>query len=138
MGARFSAMLLRLEGIARTIGTRVLFRDVDLTLNRGDRVGLVGPNGAGKTTLLRIAAGLEAPDAGRAVAPRGVRLGLLRQEVDPGREGTVRGEVASVLTHLNDLEREIREIEAEMARIGSAGESPGPPAADPDAARRAC
>jgi ATP-binding cassette subfamily F protein 3 len=114
-------MLLRLEGIARTIGTRVLFRAVDLTLNRGDRVGLVGPNGAGKTTLLRIAAGLEPPDAGRAVVPRGVRLGLLRQEVDPGREGTVRGEVASVLTHLNELEREIRKIEAEMARIGRAG-----------------
>ncbi len=114
-------MLLRLEGVARTIGTRVLFRDVDLTVNRGDRVGLVGPNGAGKTTLLRIAMGLEAPDAGRALAPRGVRLGLLRLEIDPGRGGTVRGEVASVLTHLNDLEHEIREIEAEMARIGSAG-----------------
>ena len=114
-------MLLRLEGIARTIGTRVLFRDVDLTLNRGDRVGLVGPNGAGKTTLLRIAAGLEAPDAGRTLVPRGVRLGLLGQEVDPAREGTVREEVASVLTHLNDLEHEIREIEAEMARIGRTG-----------------
>jgi ATP-binding cassette subfamily F protein 3 len=114
-------MLLRLEGVARTIGTRVLFRDVDLTVNRGDRVGLVGPNGAGKTTLLRIAAGLETPDAGRAVAPRGVRLGLLRQEIDPGRAGTVRGEVASVLTRLNDLEQTIREIEAEMARIGRSG-----------------
>jgi ATPase subunit of ABC transporter with duplicated ATPase domains len=84
-------MLLRLEGVARSIGTRVLFRDVDLTVNRGDRVGLVGPNGAGKTTLLRIAAGLETSDAGRTLAPRGVRLGLLRQEVDPGREGTVGG-----------------------------------------------
>jgi ATPase subunit of ABC transporter with duplicated ATPase domains len=101
-------MLLRLEGISRSVGTRLLFRDVDLTLNRGDRVGLVGPNGAGKTTLLRIAAGIDPPDSGRRVAPRDVRIAMLSQEIDPGRTTSVRQEVSSALSHLTDLEDEMR------------------------------
>jgi ATP-binding cassette subfamily F protein 3 len=117
-------VLLRLDGIARSIGTRVLFRDVDLTVKRGDRLGLVGPNGAGKTTLLRIAAGLEVPDAGRVVTPRDVHVGLLRQEIDPGRPGTVREEVGSALAGLNALAEELRTLEAEMERIGGSGAEP--------------
>ena len=63
-------MLLRLEGVSRSFGSRTLFRDVAITIQRDDRIGLVGPNGAGKTTLLHIAAGLEAPDLGRVTMPR--------------------------------------------------------------------
>jgi ATP-binding cassette subfamily F protein 3 len=114
-------MLLRLDGVARTLGVRTLFRDVSLLVNRGDRVGLVGPNGAGKTTLLKIAAGEEPPDAGRVVRPRGVRLGMLRQEIDPGRDVSVHEETATALAELDRLEAELRELEATMARAGEEG-----------------
>jgi ATP-binding cassette subfamily F protein 3 len=114
-------MLLRLEEIARSVGARTLFRGVGLSIGPGDRIGLVGPNGAGKTTLLRIAAGLDPPDAGRVVKPRGVRVGLLRQEVDPGSEVPVRDEAASVLAHLDALEDELRQLETGMARLGREG-----------------
>ena len=77
-------MLLRLEGVTRSFGGRDLFRGATLGVDRNDRIGLVGPNGAGKTTLLRIAAGEESPDAGSVVIPRHVRIGLLRQGIDPG------------------------------------------------------
>jgi ATP-binding cassette subfamily F protein 3 len=117
-------MLLRLDGVSRTFGARTLFRGATLTVNRGDRVGLVGPNGAGKTTLLRIAAGLEAPDAGRVVVPRGVRVAMLVQELDPRREGSVRDEAATALSELDALERELRDLEAEMARLGRDGREP--------------
>jgi len=117
-----TGMLLRLEGVARSFPTKSLFEGVDLTVNAGDRVGLVGSNGAGKSTLLGIAAGLEAPDAGRVVRPRDVRVGLLRQEVDPKGEASAREEVASALAVLSELERELRELEARMARHGEAGE----------------
>jgi ATP-binding cassette subfamily F protein 3 len=116
------SVLLRLEGVARSIGARTLFRDVDLAVAEGDRIGLVGPNGAGKTTLLRIAAGLDPPDAGRVEVPRRVRVALLRQEIDPQRAGTVREEAAGALSHLADLEGELREMEAEMERVGRAGD----------------
>jgi ATP-binding cassette subfamily F protein 3 len=114
-------MLLRLEGVTRSIGGRDLFRDATLGVKENDRVGLVGPNGAGKTTLLRIAAGDEIPDAGSVVVPRQVRIGLLRQEIDPDRDGSVFEEVSSVLSHLDDLEAELRALEAEMERAGEEG-----------------
>jgi ATP-binding cassette subfamily F protein 3 len=114
-------MLLRLEGVTRSIGGRDLFRGATLGVHRNDRVGLVGPNGAGKTTLLRIAAGDESPDAGSVIVPRGVRIGLLRQEIDPNRDVSVFSEVSSVLSHLDDIEGELRALEAEMERAGADG-----------------
>ena len=41
-----------------------MFDDVNLHIERGDRIALVGPNGAGKSTLMRMLSGVEAPDAG--------------------------------------------------------------------------
>jgi ATP-binding cassette subfamily F protein 3 len=49
--------MLTLNNVSKSFGTRVLFSDVNLTLNAPERVGVVGPNGSGKTTLLRILAG---------------------------------------------------------------------------------
>jgi ATP-binding cassette subfamily F protein 3 len=109
-------MTLRLAGISRAFGGRTLFEGVDLELRAGDRVALVGANGVGKTTLLRIAAGLEPPDAGERGCSRGERVALLRQEIDPARPGTVLAEAASAFAHLDALEAELREVEAEMAR----------------------
>jgi ATP-binding cassette subfamily F protein 3 len=56
--------ILDLRGVAARVGERTLFEGLDLTLRRGERLGLVGRNGSGKTTLLRIALGGRAPDAG--------------------------------------------------------------------------
>ena len=116
-------MLLRLEAVSRSFGARSLFRDVDLHVAAGDRVGLIGRNGAGKTSLLRIAAGLDEADGGRVLTPRGVRVGLLRQEIDPGSERSVRDEAALATGHLDHLEREIASLEAEMTALGERGEA---------------
>ena len=57
-------MRLRLEHVSKRYGTRMVFRDVSLTLTGGSVLLLAGPNGAGKSTLLRLAAGLAAPSSG--------------------------------------------------------------------------
>jgi ATP-binding cassette, subfamily F, member 3 len=106
---------LRLTGIAHAFGGRTLFAGVDLEVREGDRVALVGPNGVGKTTLLRIAAGLEPTDTGERHCARGARVALLRQEIDPARPGSVRAEAATAFAHLDELEAELRALEAEMA-----------------------
>ena len=111
-------MTLRLTGLSRAFGGRTLFAGVDLEVRAGDRVALVGANGVGKTTLLRIAAGLEAPDAGERHCARGERVALLRQEIDPARPGSVAAEVATAFAHLDALEAELRGLEAEMAAAG--------------------
>jgi ATP-binding cassette subfamily F protein 3 len=115
-------VLLRLEGVEKRFGDRVLFQGVSLDVRAEDRIALVGPNGAGKTTLLRIAAGLDPPDAGRRLLARGVRVAMLRQEIDPRLEHSVREEAASALSAVEALEKEMGELETRMAELGQAGE----------------
>jgi ribose transport system ATP-binding protein len=57
--------LLKLEGIEKKFGGVHALRGVDLTLERGEIIGLAGDNGAGKSTLMKILSGAEVPDKGR-------------------------------------------------------------------------
>ncbi len=72
--------LIRLEGASKDFGLRTLFRDLDLTVAAGDRLGLIGPNGAGKSTLLRILAGVEPLQQGRRQCQARLEVVLLDQE----------------------------------------------------------
>ncbi len=56
---------IKLTNLSKSYGDNVVYRGVDLTLTRGDRVALVGPNGAGKTTMLKILAGVIPFDDGQ-------------------------------------------------------------------------
>lgn len=56
---------VRLEGVTKHLGGRVVLDDVDFDVRPGEAVVLLGPSGCGKTTLLRTVAGLDAPDRGR-------------------------------------------------------------------------
>jgi len=63
--ARSGRMVLELKHARKGYGDLVVFRDLELHIERGDRIALVGPNGAGKSTLMRMLSGEEAPDGGQ-------------------------------------------------------------------------
>jgi ATP-binding cassette subfamily F protein 3 len=73
--------MLKIENLSKSYGSQTLFDEVNVNINRGERVGLVGRNGHGKTTLLRLLTGEEAPDSGNIVVPRGYRTGHLHQQL---------------------------------------------------------
>ncbi len=82
-------LYLSLENVTKTYGEKVLFKDLSLQINKGQKVALVAKNGSGKTTLLRVVAGREAPEgeAAKILLSRELRLGYLEQEPDftPGQ-----------------------------------------------------
>ena len=57
-------MVLELKHARKSYGPHMVFKDVNLHIERGDRIALLGPNGVGKSTLMRMLSGVEAPDAG--------------------------------------------------------------------------
>ena len=56
--------VVRVDGLKKAYGDHVVLPDVNLSIYRGDRIGIIGPNGAGKTTLLKLIAGEIEPTAG--------------------------------------------------------------------------
>ena len=72
--------VVTLEHLGHRFDERFLFHDVNLQLQRGERVALVGANGSGKTTLLRIIAGEYAPSEGHVRLGANVQLGYYTQE----------------------------------------------------------
>ncbi len=71
--------VVSIQGLAKGFGEETLYRDVNLTVSRGDRVAVIGPNGCGKTTLLRMIAGELSPDEGRIVLGHEVEMGYFAQ-----------------------------------------------------------
>lgn len=65
---------------------RVLFENISFGINEGQKIGFVAKNGTGKTSLLNIIAGNDAPDSGKVVFRKGLKIAYLPQEpdLDPG------------------------------------------------------
>ncbi|HUJ60183.1 MAG TPA: ABC-F family ATP-binding cassette domain-containing protein [Kofleriaceae bacterium] len=79
--------VVRLAGIGKAYGARVVHRDLTLTVRRTERWAVMGENGAGKSTLLKMIAGALAPDAGSAMLGASVTLGYYAQHVMDGLVG---------------------------------------------------
>jgi len=90
--------VLLLEGIGHAYGEHVVLVDVNLHVERGQKVVLVGPNGSGKSTLLRIAAGIIEPTHGRLEWAERARRQYYDQHQDEvlERSSTVLAEVRAV------------------------------------------
>src|ERR1700722_5930135 len=76
--------MITLAKVSKSFGSRILFDNVTITFNSGNRYGLTGPNGAGKTTLLKIMMGMEEATAGTISLPD--KVGILRQNIEAFRD----------------------------------------------------
>lgn len=108
-----------LEDVSKHYTDHILFDDVSLTVNRGDRIGLVGPNGSGKSTLLGIIAGVVKPDSGRCHLSPGAHVGYLPQglfDLETGRlRDALDGPSGGFFSALEALERATDELSGPQA-----------------------
>src|SRR5205807_5275418 len=78
--AKSGRTVLELKHAHKAYGDLVVFKDVNLHLERGDRIALVGPNGVGKSTLMRMLSGEEAPDSGHRSVGHNVVMQYFAQD----------------------------------------------------------
>ncbi len=73
--------MIQVTSLAKSYGTQTLFEDLNFTLGRGEKIGLVGRNGAGKSTLLKLMLGEESADQGDILVPTRYRIATLKQHL---------------------------------------------------------
>ncbi len=96
-------------------GTKPLLESVDLTLNPGDKIGLIGANGAGKSSLFAMLRNELHPDQGEIDFPAKWRMAYVAQETPPLDR--------AALDYAIDGDVNLRKLEAELARLESEPES---------------
>ena len=102
--------ILNAQSVTKQFGATPLFKDISLTVEDGDRIGLIGPNGAGKSTLLAVLAGQVEPDSGEVAVRKRARAAYVPQDSRFAAGRTIRQvlEHALARAHVNESEREGR------------------------------
>lgn len=105
--------MIRLDSISKQHGHQILFIDASMSIQKGEKVGLVGPNGAGKTTLFRMIVGDDRPDDGQVSIDTGMTIGYFSQDVG---EMSGQSAVAAVMDGVGPVSA----LAAEMAKLEAA------------------
>lgn len=74
--------LISLNSVTLGYDGKIVLRDIDLTVKRGEIITIVGPNGSGKTSMMRALIGALAPTTGSIVRSRALRLGYVPQKLN--------------------------------------------------------
>jgi ATP-binding cassette ChvD family protein len=107
--------IFTIEGLSKSYGPKILFKDIYLSFYHKAKIGIVGENGTGKSTLLRIMAGTEKDFHGTAAPKKGVRIGYLPQEPRLDAAKTVREEVESAFDALTQMLKEYDRVSESLS-----------------------
>ena len=106
--------LIRLENVTKLYDPDLILDDISVSIEHGDRIGLIGRNGTGKTTLIKIINGMLANFKGKVTSAKGLRIGYLSQEPDLARDCTLRQEMLKVFEKRRALEDKMLLLAEEM------------------------
>ena len=108
--------MINITNLSKNYGPKILFKDVSLNINQGEKIGLIGPNGAGKSTLFSLILQEIETSAGEVRLNKGVHIGYLPQEVSFTSE-------RSVLAELTEGDERIMRFKKEKEALESANQA---------------
>lgn len=110
--------MLTAKNVSFEYNQELILQNTSLSINAGDRIGLIGPNGVGKSTLLKIFAGILKPSNGKLVIPEDLNIGYLPQEIqeysDLSCEGFIEKVTGTALA-LANLDKAMLEYSKELS-----------------------
>jgi len=108
-------IFLQFSGIKKTYNNTELLKGIDLSVVRGERIGLVGPNGVGKTTLLKIALGQVLPDGGSVTLSNRIKLGYVSQEDEIASDYSLFLAMLESYSEMLKIKAELEDLELAVA-----------------------
>ncbi|MCG7281164.1 ATP-binding cassette domain-containing protein [Chryseobacterium taklimakanense] len=107
--------MLSVQGLGLHHAGNYLFRDVNFTIKRDDKIGLVGKNGAGKSTLLKILSGEINFYEGNVVPEGNITIGFLKQDLEFVKGRTVWEETKQAFEQINSWKNELDDVNDQLA-----------------------
>ena len=107
-------IVLSCKNISKSYGIDEILKDVTLSINEGDRVGIIGANGEGKSTLFKILSKQLSFDDGEIFIDKTKTLGYLAQHLDLDTKNTIYNEMLLVFSDLIRLEEKLLDLENKM------------------------
>lgn len=107
--------MISVQGLGLHHSGNYLFRDVNFTIKRDDKVGLVGKNGAGKSTILKMLSGEITFFEGNIVPEGNITIGFLKQDLDFVKGRTVWEETLQAFEQINAWKNELEEVNHQLA-----------------------
>jgi ATPase subunit of ABC transporter with duplicated ATPase domains len=114
--------MIRLDSISKNHGHQILFLEASLSVNRGEKIGLVGPNGSGKTTVFRLIVREEYPDGGDVIVDSGLSIGYFSQDVGEMKGRSVLEETTAGAGEISHVAHELHELEHALSDPARASE----------------
>jgi len=107
--------MLSVQGLGLHHSGNYLFRDVNFTIKRADKIGLVGKNGAGKSTLLKILSNEINFYEGNVVPEGNITIGILKQDLDFVKGRSVWDETMQAFEQINKWQSELEQVNEQLA-----------------------
>ena len=107
-------IVLSCKNISKSYGIDEILKDVTVSVNEGDKVGIIGANGEGKSTLFKILSKQISYDDGEVFIDKNKTLGYLSQHLDLEFDNTIYNEMLTVFSDLIALENKLSDLEVKM------------------------